>query len=91
MFVSTIGARVVIASDDHCPPHVHAMHRAAGWIVRIGFSFASPEIWIMSIAPSPIAVRRRQLSEMLREVAENRADCRRLWWETQHTTCLENK
>lgn len=91
VFDSDTGARVVIVSDDHCPPHVHAAHRAEGWVVRIGFSFALSAPWIMSIAPSPIAVRQRQLGTMLLEVAAAQADCRRLWWDTQNTTCLENK
>ena len=91
VFDPDTGARVVIVSDDHCPPHVHAAHRAERWGVRIGFSFAPPNPWVMSIAPSPIAVRLRQLSRMLLEVTVAQADCRRLWWDTQKTTCLENK
>lgn len=45
----------------------------------------------MSFAPSPIAVRQRQLGTMLREVSAARADCRRLWRDTQRATCFENK
>ena len=46
VFDPDTGARVVIVSDDHCPPHVHAAHRAERWGVRIGFSFAPPNFQV---------------------------------------------
>jgi hypothetical protein len=45
------GAAIYVFSDDHCPPHVHARHRGEGWIARIGFSYLSGEVKLMSIAP----------------------------------------
>ncbi len=91
LFVSRIGARVVIASDDHCPPHVHAFHRGEGWVVRLWFSYASADAGVLSIAPTNHAVRQRQLNELRDEVAEHLAACRRVWWDTNGTTCLPNK
>ncbi len=85
------GARVVIASDDHCPPHVHAHHKEEGWVVRIWFSFLTDAVGIMDIAPSACAVRQRQLNHMLDEVAAHLNTCREIWWEGKGTTRLQNK
>ncbi|MDR3525606.1 MAG: hypothetical protein P4L66_16060 [Acetobacteraceae bacterium] len=91
LFKSTTGAKVVIASEDHCPPHVHALHRAEGWVVRLWFSFASRDTGVLSIAPTTGAVRPKQLNQMLDEISANLAACRKLWWHSMGTTCLENK
>jgi hypothetical protein len=88
---SRTGARVVIASDDHCPPHVHAGHKAEGWIVRLWFSFDSEAVGVMNITPTEHAVRQRQLNQMLDELMVNLRDARKIWWEGKQTTCLENK
>ena len=88
---SKTGARVVIASDDHCPPHVHARHKEEGWVVRLWFAFESDLVGVMSIAPGEAAVRQRQLNQMLDEVVAKLRDFRKVWWETRKTTCLENK
>ncbi len=88
---STTGAKLVIASNDHCPPHVHAIHRAKGWVARFWFSFESEAVGLMSIAPTEILVRRRQLSQILREIASNLPACRTIWWEGKRATCLENR
>ena len=45
----------------------------------------------MSIAPTELAVRQRQLNQLLDELAANLRDARKLWWEGKRTTCLENK
>jgi hypothetical protein len=91
LFVSDTGASVVIASNDHCPPHVHAFHRGEGWVVRPWFSYVSNEAGVLSIAPTEHAVRQRQLYELLDEVEDHVAACRRTWWDNRATTCLPNK
>ena len=91
LFVSETGARVVIASADHCPPHVHAVHKEERWVVRLWFSYGSRAVGALSIAPNEGAVRRRQLNAMMAEVGGNLSDCRKLWWDGKRTTCLENK
>jgi hypothetical protein len=91
LFKSATGAKMVIASEDHCPPHVHALHRAEGWVVRLWFSFASVDAGALSIAPTDGAVRPRQLNQMLDEISANQAACQKLWWQSMGTTCLENK
>jgi hypothetical protein len=83
------GARVVIASDDHCAPH--ARHKEEGWVVRLWFSFASAAVGVMSIAPTESAVRQRQLNHLRDKVVTALRACRKKWWESKHTTCLENK
>jgi len=82
---------VVVASDDHCPPHVHSFHRGEGWIVRLWFSCVSAEAGVLSIAPTEQAVRQRQLNQLLDEVEDHVATCRHVWWETRGTSCLPNK
>lgn len=88
---SAVGARVVIASDDHCPPHVHSHHKAEGWIVRLWFAFESDAVGVLSIAPTERAVRQWQLNQMLDEMATHLGVLRRVWWDSQGTTCLENR
>jgi hypothetical protein len=88
---SATGARVVIASDDHCPPHVHSGHKAEGWVVRLRFSFDAQPVGVISITPTELAVRQRQLNQMLDELAAHLHGARKLWWEGKGTTCLENK
>ena len=58
------GARVVIASDDHCPPHVHAWHKGEEWVVRMPFSYVSSDVSVLTIVPSEGEVTRRQLSDL---------------------------
>jgi hypothetical protein len=91
LFVSATGARVVIASDDRCPSDVHAFHRSEGWIVRLWFSYVAAKAGGLSIAPTELAVRQRQVNRLLDEVEDHSALCRRVWWETRGTTCLPNK
>ena len=50
VLVSKTGARLIIASDDHCPPHVHARYREEGWVVRLWFCFASNAVGVLDIA-----------------------------------------
>jgi hypothetical protein len=91
LFTSGTGARVVIVSDDHCPPHVHAFHRGERWVVRLWFSYVSADAGVLSIAPTEQAVRQRQLNELLDEVQARVVACRRIWWEIKGTTYLPNK
>jgi hypothetical protein len=91
VFTSVTGARAAIASDDHCPPHVHALHRGEGWLVRVEFSYVSTRAGVISIEPSTRAVRQRQLNQLLDDVEAHLAACRRVWWNIRGTTCLPNK
>lgn len=91
MFTSATGARVAIASDDHCPPHVHALHRGEGWLVRVEFSYVNTRAGVITIEPSTRAVRQRQLNQLLDDVEGHLPACRRVWWDIRGTTCLPNK
>ncbi|HTW68606.1 MAG TPA: hypothetical protein VME47_01850 [Acetobacteraceae bacterium] len=85
------GVRVAITTNDHCPPHVHAVHQGEGWLVRVEFSFVHARVRVHSIEPTPGAVRQRQLNRLLQAVEGQLAACRRVWWTIRGTTCLENK
>jgi hypothetical protein len=91
LFISATGARVAITTDDHCPTHVHALHRGEGWLVRAEFSYVSNDGGILAIEPSERAVRQRQLNLLLDEILDHLAACRRVWWEIRGTTCLPNR
>jgi hypothetical protein len=62
LFISGTGARVIIASDDHCPPHVLAFHRTEGWIVSFVVPMRPSRLVVLSIAPTGQAMRQRQLN-----------------------------
>ena len=85
------GAGVYVFSDDHCPPHVHARHRGDGWIVRVGFSFISRELELLSIAPLRNSPLRRTVNQLLDDIEVELPACRRSWWSTKQTTCLANQ
>ena len=57
LYDSGTGARVVIVSADHCPPHVHAVHKGEGWVVKLWSSFGSADVRTLEIAPTEGAVR----------------------------------
>lgn len=85
------GAAVYILADDHCPPHVHARHRGKGWIARVRFSYIDSGVELISIAPLKGIPLRRALNALLDEVQIRLLDCRRAWWTTRQTACLENQ
>jgi len=86
-----IGAGVYVFSDDHCPPHVHARHRADGWVARVRFSYVTSVVALMSIAPLRNIPLQRVVNQLLDDVQAHLAICRRSWWEIRKTACLENQ
>jgi hypothetical protein len=92
VFVSNgTGATVYVFSNDHCPPHVSARHRGEEWIARIQFSYLSEAVRLWSIEPIGNAPTQRAINRLLDEVQAQLAACRRAWWETQQTACLEGQ
>ncbi len=85
------GAAIYVFTDDHCPPHVHARHRGAGWVARVGFSYVTSTVALRSIAPLKNVPLQRVVNRLLDDVRTHLADCRRSWWETRRTTCLEHR
>jgi len=85
------GAVVYVFADDHCPPHVHARHRGEGWVARVGFSYATDRVRLLSVVPQGHVPPGRTLGLLLDDVAAELPRCRRAWWETRGTTCLENR
>lgn len=92
VFVSDgTGAAVYVFSNDHCPPHVSARHRGEEWIARVRFSYLSHAVELWSIEPIKNAPTQRSVNGLLNEVQAHLSACRRCWWDTQHTACLENQ
>lgn len=85
------GAAIYVFSDDHCPPHIHARHRGDDWIARVGFSYATSAVKLLSIAPLRSVPLQRVVNRLLADVQGNLSACRRSWWMTKHTTCLGNQ
>lgn len=84
-------AGIYVFADDHCPPHVHARHRGEGWIARVGFSYASAAVALISIAPLRNVPSQRVVNRLRNDIEARLADCRRVWWMIRRTTCLENQ
>ena len=91
MTSESTGAAIYVFSDDHCPPHVHARHRGEDWIARVGFSYLGNAAELMSIAPLKNAPLRRTMNRLLTDVRAGLPACRRSWWITRRTTCLEQQ
>jgi hypothetical protein len=92
VFVSaSTGTAVYVFADDHCPPHVHARHRGDGWVARVRFSYVASAVELISIAPLKNPPLRRVLNQLLGDIHTRLSDCRRSWWATRRTTCLENR
>jgi hypothetical protein len=84
-------AAVYVFADDHCPPHIHARHRGEGWVARIGFSYVTNKVRLISIMPLRNTPLQRVVGQLLDDVWAELAACRRAWWMTRSTTCLANR
>ena len=92
VFVSPgTGSSVYVFADDHCPPHVHARHRGEGWVARVGFSYVTDRVRLISVVPQRNVPPGRTLSLLLDDVADGLEGCRRAWWDIRATVCLENR
>jgi hypothetical protein len=92
VFVSEgTGAAVYVFSNDHCPPHVSARHRGEEWIARVRFSYLGDKVDLWSIEPIKNAPAQRVINRLLDDVRAQLSSCRRSWWDTQRTVCLENQ
>jgi len=85
------GAGIYVFSDDHCPAHVHARHRGEGWIARVRFSYLASTVKLISIVPVKYVPQQRAVNRLLSDIQAGLPDCRRSWWLTRRTTCLENQ
>ena len=85
------GATIYVFADDHCPPHVHARHRGEGWTARVGFSFVTNDVVLISITPLRNAPLPRVIGELLEDVRNELPACRRTWWAMQRSACLANR
>ena len=85
------GAGVHVFSDDHCPPHVHARHRAEGWVARVKFAYLGRSVELLSIAPVRNIPLRRAVNRLLDDIEGELAAGRRSWWALRQTVCLANQ
>lgn len=74
---SGTGASVYVFANDHCPPHVHARHRGEGWVARVGFSYVTDAVHLISVVPQRNVPPGRMLGLLLDDVAGELAGCRR--------------
>jgi hypothetical protein len=92
VFVSeATGAVIYVFADDHCPPHVHARHRGEGWVARVRFSYVGSAVELISVAPLKNIPLQRVVNALMDEIRTRLVECRRSWWMTRQTTCLENQ
>ena len=66
-------------------------HRGERWIARVRFSFVGSEVDLLSIAPMRNCPLQRTVSQLLDDIEAELLACRRSWWVTKQTTCLENQ
>lgn len=85
------GAAVYVFADDHCPPHVHARHRGEGWVARVGFSFVTNRVQLISVAPMRNIPLPRVINQLLADVGEALPACRNAWWTMRSTACVANR
>lgn len=86
--------RVLIAAEDHPPPHVHAHHTGEGWTARFRFSFLSDVVGLYRFRRSGRRPAAAVLDEVAADIEANLALCRREWWAThgaRHGIGLANR
>ncbi|ARJ67589.1 hypothetical protein WV31_18980 [Magnetospirillum sp. ME-1] len=84
-------ARVDIQTEDHCPPHVHALNWADRWEAKVEISFVDNNVVLMEVLPVANEPTRRTLGKLLDEVGQHLDLCRRGWWRIYGDTCLVNR
>ena len=55
------------------------------------FSYLSDAVELWSIEPTRNAPTQRVINQLLDEGRAQLSTCRRIWWNTQHTTCIEHQ
>jgi hypothetical protein len=92
VFVSEgTGAMIYVFSNDHCPPHLHARHRGDEWVARVRFSYLNGAVELLSVEPLKHTPPQRVIKRLLEEVRAQLSACRRAWWDTQRTVCLDDQ
>jgi hypothetical protein len=84
-------ARVDIQTEDHCPPHVHALNRADRWEAKVEVSFVDNSVTLMAVMPAANVPAGRTIDRLLDDVAERLSLCRGCWWDIYRDVCLTNK
>jgi hypothetical protein len=87
---SAAGADIHIRSNDHCPPHVHAIHFGEGWEARFAFSYMDARVVLLDVTPAVRAPGTRTLNRVALAIAASLRRCRDEWWRCRQDTCLIN-
>jgi hypothetical protein len=74
--------QVLIAAEDHPPPHVHAFHQGEGWRARFRFSFLSDIAALYRFKRRGRRPTEATLDRVLAAVMANLPACRAEWWRT---------
>ena len=78
-----VGAvQVFIAAEDHPPPHVHAVHKAEGWVARFRFSFLSDVTGLYRFRRRGRRPTLAMLDSVAGAIMGNLPACRESWWHT---------
>lgn len=84
-------ARVDVQTEDHCPPHVHALNKADRWEAKVEISFIDNRVLLMEVMPLGNVPPGRTLAKLLDDVEANLVLCRQGWWAIYRDTCLVNR
>jgi hypothetical protein len=84
-------ARVDVQTEDHCPPHVHALNKAGRWEAKVEISFIDNGVMLMEVMPAANVPTGRPLGKLLDDVEQHLTVCRRGWWQVYNDTCLVNR
>jgi len=84
-------ARIDIQTEDHCPPHVHALNKADRWEAKVEISFIDNGVVLMEVMPAANLPAGRSISKLLDDVGQHLDLCRRGWWRIYGDTCLVNR
>lgn len=77
--------------NDHCPPHVTFVCRPEKWTARIEFSMVTSYVGLKDIKPLKNAPSLALIDTPANQVSSKIFKCRRVWWATFSSVCLDNK
>jgi hypothetical protein len=84
------GSQIVVRTRDHCDTHVHAIHMAEGWELKIYFSYVDtvvkPQLPAKKGKP-----KNSQIQQCMNIVTDELDKCRRLFWLAMQCVCLDNQ
>lgn len=81
----------VLTRDEHCGPHVHALHEGDGWELKIFFSYADDKIIEVELAIGALP-KQKVIQKCMDAVIDKLDECRKQYWEgVGKECCLVNQ